>query len=219
VPNETALTLTLQHGLHQLQLDLTAQQQEKLLGYVSLLHKWNKAYNLTAVREPDEMLVKHILDSLTVVPFCDSVKALLDIGAGAGLPSVVLAICFPNMQVYGLDSNIKKTRFMQQVVYELTLSNLQVVHARADTSKLTQTFDVVISRAFSSFSEFVELALPRLTPHGKIYAMKGRYPESELAEASLLCDINKVIPLTVPYLQEDRHLIVASALLSNGKVK
>ena len=211
MPSESELALRLQQGLDQLQLALSAQQQGQLLAYLSLLQKWNKAYNLTAVRDIDEMLVKHILDSLSVAPFCGAATSLLDIGAGAGLPSVVLAIVYPGMQVSGLDSNIKKTRFMQQIGYELKLTNFHVLHARADTADLSTTFDIVISRAFSSFSDFVTLALPRLVPGGQIYAMKGRYPESELAEASSLCDINSVIPLSVPYLSEERHLITATA--------
>ena len=215
MPNEPALTQLLQQGLDQIQLALSEQQQEQLLLYVALLQKWNKAYNLTAVRDPEEMLIKHILDSLSVVPFCGEARSVLDIGAGAGLPSMVLAIVYPGLTVFGLDSNIKKTRFMQQAGYELTLSNLHVVHARANTVELTHTFDIVISRAFASLFDFVELALPRLTSKGQIYAMKGRYPESELAEASSLCDINKVIPLSVPYLPEERHLIIATALSTN----
>ena len=211
MPNESALALLLQRGLDQIQLALSEQQQEQLLLYVGLLHKWNKAYNLTAVRDPEEMLIKHILDSLSVVPFCGEARSMLDIGAGAGLPSIVLAIVYPGLRVSGLDSNIKKTRFMQQVSYELNLSNFYVVHARADTAELTQTFDIIISRAFASLFDFVELALPRLTPKGQIYAMKGRHLESELAEASSLCDITDVIPLTVPYLPEERHLIIATA--------
>ena len=215
MPNESALALRLKQGLAQLDLVLTEKQQEQLLIYLGLLQKWNKAYNLTAVRDPEEMLIKHLLDSLSVASFCASAHSLLDIGAGAGLPCVVLAIVYPKLQIWGLDSNIKKTRFMQQVAYELRLENFQVIHARADTKEVTQTFDVVISRAFASLSDFVTLALPRLALQGQIFAMKGRYPESELAEASSLCDINKVISLSVPYLAEERHLIIATALSTN----
>ena len=111
MPSESELAQRLQQGLDQLQLALSAQQQGQLLAYLSLLQKWNKAYNLTAVRDIDEMLVKHILDSLSVAPFCGAATSLLDIGAGAGLPSVVLAIVYPAMQVSGLDSNIKKNAF------------------------------------------------------------------------------------------------------------
>lgn len=211
MPSDHELTRRLEQGLDQLSLTLSATQQQQLLTYLALLQKWNKAYNLTAVRHPEEMLTKHILDSLSVAPFCRSAKSLLDIGAGAGLPSIVLAIVYPELQVWSLDSNIKKTRFMQQVDYELGLTNLQVVHARADRADLAQTFDIVISRAFASLIDFVKLSLPRLSADGQVYAMKGRHPESELAEASSLCDINSVIPLTVPYLSEERHLIIATA--------
>jgi 16S rRNA (guanine527-N7)-methyltransferase len=211
VPKKSALALRLKQGLDQLDLALSEQQQEQLLTYLGLLQKWNKAYNLTAVRDPEEMLIKHILDSLSVASFCASAHSLLDIGAGAGLPCVVFAIVYPKLQIWGLDSNIKKTRFMQQVAYELRLENFQVTHARADTKDVTQTFDIVISRAFASLSDFFTLALPRLAPKGQIFAMKGRYPESELAEAASLCDINKVIPISVPYLSDERHLIIATA--------
>lgn len=211
MPSEPELAWRLEQGLDQLQLTLTVQQQKQLLNYVALLQKWNKAYNLTAVRDPGDMLIKHIFDSLSVVPFCQTAKTLLDIGTGAGLPSVVLAIAYPDLEVWALDSNIKKTRFVQQVGYELALTNLHVMHARADTPGLTYTFDIVISRAFASLLDFIRLGLPRLSANGKIYAMKGRYPDTELAEASSLCDIKRVIPLTVPCLTEERHLVIATA--------
>lgn len=216
VPSDSAHKL--REGIAGLKLVVSRDQQELLLNYLSLLQKWNKAYNLTAVRDPNEMLVKHVLDSLAIVSYCRSAGTLLDLGAGAGLPSVVLAIVCPEMGVWALDSNIKKTRFMQQVAYELSLNNLRVIHARADSQALTQTFDIVISRAFAALSDYVQLALPRLNTHGQIFAMKGRYPESELAEAAPLCDIKDVIPLSVPFLEEDRHLIIAGAMSSTEKV-
>ena len=199
---------TLHAGVTALNLNLSAEQEKKLLAYVALLDKWNKVYNLTAVREPEAMVTQHLLDSLSVLPHLGAAKSLVDVGAGAGLPGIPLAIARPDLQVTLSDSNHKKTTFMQQACLELGLKNATVVCERVERVQLAQKADAVISRAFSELKEFARLAAHLVAPGGRLLAMKGVYPHEELAQLPANIKVENVIPLTVPGLDANRHLVV-----------
>jgi 16S rRNA (guanine527-N7)-methyltransferase len=192
-------------GVAEMGLDVSRGTQEKLLQYLSLLNKWNMVYNLTAVRDPLEMVTLHLLDSLSVLPHI-KVKSLLDVGSGGGLPGIVLAICLPQLQVTTIDAVQKKAIFMRQVKGELGLSNLEVVHARVENFQPSEKYDAIISRAFSDLTLFVALTKHLLVQNGQWLAMKGQVPHLELEALSL--KVNKIIPLIVAGLQAERHLIV-----------
>lgn len=197
-------------GIAEMRLEISAEAQQKLLAYLALLQKWNKVYNLTAVRDPIEMVTLHLLDSLSVLPYVKA-KSLLDVGSGGGLPGIVLAICLPSLQVTTIDTVQKKVIFMRQVKGELKLDNLQAVHARVESFKPAQKYDAVISRAFSELGLFVKLTKHLLAQNGQWLAMKGQVPHHELGIAeleSLNVKVQKVIPLTVAGLEAERHLVV-----------
>lgn len=206
----------LAEGVAEMGLDVSAEVQQKLLAYLALLQKWNKVYNLTAVRDPNEMVTLHLLDSLSVLPHVQ-VKNLLDVGSGGGLPGVVLAICLPSLQVTTIDTVQKKAIFMRQVKGELGLDNLQVVHARVESFKPAEKFEAIISRAFSELALFVKLTKNLLAQNGQWLAMKGQVPHHELDAlkleslnilGSLNIRVQKIIPLTVAGLDAERHLVV-----------
>lgn len=199
---------TLHAGVTALGLDLDARQEQQLLAYVALLDKWNKVYNLTAVREPEAMVTQHLLDSLAVLPHLAAAGTLVDVGAGAGLPGIPLAIARPDLRVILTDSNHKKTTFMQQACVELGLANASVVCERVERVELPVKADAVISRAFSDLKEFARLAGHLLAPGGRLLAMKGIYPHEELAQLPANVKVKQVIPLTVPGLEANRHLVV-----------
>jgi 16S rRNA (guanine527-N7)-methyltransferase len=184
-------------------LPLAESQVEAMLKFINLINKWNKAYNLTAVRDPLEMVDLHLLDSLAILPHVKSPR-LADIGTGAGLPGIPLAICLPDCQFTLVDSNSKKTRFVQQAVLELQLKNVEVVHSRVELFKPQHLFSTVISRAFANMGDIVNLTGHLLAEDGLLLAMKGQIPEQELAELSL--DYT-VIPLNVPGIDAERCLI------------
>lgn len=186
-----------------LQVSATAQQQ--LLTYLALLQKWNKVYNLTAVRDPEAMVTLHLLDSLSVLPYIDDTP-LLDVGSGGGLPGVVLAIVKPDLQVTTIDTVQKKAIFMRQVKGELGLDNLTVVHSRVEQFLPEQLFGQVISRAFSDVALFMQLTEHLLLDGGKWLAMKGQVPTKELSAIDV--QPTKVIPLDVANLDAERHLLV-----------
>lgn len=197
-------------GIAEMELDVSAEAQQKLLAYLGMLQKWNKVYNLTAVRDPVDMVTLHLLDSLSVLPYV-KVKNLLDVGSGAGLPGIVLAICLPSLQVTTVDTVQKKAIFMRQVKGELGLHNLQVVHARVESFKPAEKFEVIISRAFSELALFVRLTKNLLDQKGQWLAMKGQAPHHELETVefeSLNLKVQKIIPLTVAGLGAERHLVV-----------
>lgn len=222
---EASLDAVLSTGLHTLNLQCALDVQAKLLDYVHLLDKWNRVYNLTAVRDPTQMVTRHLLDSLTVLPFLNEEQGkeqkgqqILDVGTGAGLPGIPLALLsaqtHPERSFVLLDSNSKKTRFMQQAVVELTLENVQVVHARTETFDLEQAFDVVLSRAFASVADMLAGAGSHCKPGGVMLAMKGADPSAECENLDAAFVVEKVHQLQVPGLNEERHLVCLRSLIS-----
>lgn len=203
----SALAKPLVVGLDQLGLQLSAPRQAQLLDYLALLGKWNRVYNLTAVRHPDAMLNRHLLDSLTVLPHVHGSR-LLDIGSGAGLPGMVLAIVRPDLHVTLLDGNGKKTRFCLQVKAELKLDNVEVVHARYGEYQPDQGFDTLTARAFGSLQDLVENALALALPGARLLAMKGHYPYAEIDALDDATHCLQALELAVPGLDAERHLII-----------
>lgn len=206
-----ALGSVLRQGLADLRLDINARQFQQLLDYLELLQKWNRVYNLTAVRSPHEMLTHHVLDSLAAVPPLAQyarqyeVKAVLDVGSGGGLPGVVFAICLPELAVTCVDAVGKKAAFIQQVAAGLGLYNLKGVHARVE--QLQQQFDVISSRAFASLKDFTDCSRHALADKGVWLAMKGKYPQEELQELPPSVDVFHVEQFHVPGLSAERCLI------------
>ncbi len=195
-------------GLSALGVALDSAQQQNLLEYIALIVKWNKVYNLTAVREPEAMIGHHLLDSLAVLPHLTGVQRLIDVGSGAGLPGIPLAIARPEMRVVLLDSNHKKTAFMRQACLELGLTNAEVVCERVEKWQPQVKYDAVISRAYSELKEFVRLSAHLVAKGGKLYAMKGVYPVEEIAQLKDSAKVEAVIALTVPGLEAQRHLVI-----------
>ena len=202
-PQYLKLQPQLQQALSELKLPLSDEQQLQLLYYLQQLLFWNKAYNLTAIKDDQQALIKHIFDSLSIVPFLPA-GDLLDIGTGAGLPAVIVAICQPQRAVTALDSNQKKIRFIKQVASELGLKNLTPVASRIETH--AGTYQVITSRAFASLVDFVTHSQSKLADNGIICAMKGVEPVDEIQALQNEWQINTQV-LTVPQLHESRHLI------------
>ncbi len=202
-----ALELQLSQGVDALGLQavVNAHMQQQCLAYMDLLQKWNKVYNLTAVRDPQEMLRLHVLDSLSVVPHIQAGN-LLDVGSGGGLPGIIVAITRPDVQVTTIDTVQKKTIFMRQAKAELGLDNLQVVHGRVEAYQAPSPFTQIISRAFSEIALFRQLTRHLLAEDGRWLAMKGLLPTEELSQAGVIP--SQVIRLQVPQLDAERHLIV-----------
>lgn len=200
-------TAELTHGLAELKLDLTQEQIARLESYLALLAKWNQTYNLTAVREEERMVSYHLLDSLTLVPQLNGGTRLLDVGSGGGMPGIPAAIARPDLQVVLLDSNHKKTTFLRQAVIELKLDNVEVVTNRVEAYQPDQKFDRITSRAFAELAEFVKLTRHLLAPGGQYVAMKGVYPYEEIALLPEGFAVAEVLPLTVPGLDAERHLV------------
>lgn len=204
-----ALQSQLESGLQQLGLTLPVQAVEQLMHYLSLLQKWNKVYNLTAIRDPQEMLVKHLLDSLAVVPQISG-QRLIDVGTGGGLPGIPLAICYPERQVDLLDSNSKKTRFLIQAKAELKLENTLVLHSRVEEYQPTELYDGVISRAFASMEDMLHWTKHLLADDGHWWAMKAQKDFEDYSKLAGLVNIDEMIDLQVPGLNAERILIKAS---------
>ena len=198
----------LQHGIEQLGITLDADAQRKLLDYLALLHKWNRVYNLTAIRDQQQMVSHHLLDSLAVMPHLWKGR-WLDVGCGAGLPGLVLAVVQPDWRFVLLDSNSKKTGFVQQAIIELGLQNVSVHCKRVEDWQPEDKFDGIISRAFSELGEFLRSTRHLMAPQGCWAAMKGA-PEQELEEVPDGCRVEQVIPLQVPGLHAARSLVIAS---------
>ena len=197
----------LARGLDALGLALTPAVRSKLLDYLALIEKWNRVYNLTAVREPRQMLAHHLLDSLAVAPHLTG-ATLADVGSGAGLPGIPLALARPQLAVTLIESSHKKAAFLKQAAIELELANVEVVNARVEAWAAPRRFDVVISRAFSDLPEFVALAGRLCADGGVLAAMKGVHPFEELAQLPAPYRTRTVIPLTVPGLDAERHLVL-----------
>ena len=197
----------LQRGLIALGMTLERDIQPRLLDYVALIEKWNRVYNLTAIREPEKMVSHHLLDSLAVAPHLHA-KRLLDVGSGAGLPGIPLALAHPDMHVTLLDSNHKKAAFLNQAVMELKLKNAEVCAERVETWQAQNKFDVIISRAFSDMSEFVRITRHLLAPGGIYAAMKGLHPYEEIDKLPPGCKVQRVLPLAIPGLEGARHLVL-----------
>lgn len=213
---EATLQNKLEAGLQAMSLQIDADKHAKLIAYLLLINKWNKVHNLTAIRDPLEMVTLHLLDSLSVLPHVQALapKSLLDVGAGAGLPSIPLAICLPHLQVSAIDSVAKKTSFMRQVKGELALSNFQIEVGRVEALKKPTKFDVIISRAFSEVGLFVKLTKHLLAENGQWLAMKGVVPEHEFEHQAFKAAnvrVNKIELLKVAGLDAERHLVFLSA--------
>ena len=205
-----SLASELQQGITALKLKISPRDQQRLLDYLALLQKWNKVYNLTALREPEKMVSHHLLDSLAVVPH---IKAhhILDVGSGAGLPGIPMAIARGDWRVTLLDSSHKKAAFLKQAAIELKLSNVTVCCERVEAWQPEQKFDLIISRAFSDLVEFVTLSKPLLQEGGIFAAMKGIYPHEEIALLPNGYRLERVIPLKIPGLETQRHLVMVKA--------
>lgn len=193
-------------SLDALELDLSVEKIDKLMSYLTLLQKWNKVYNLTAIRDPKEMLIKHLLDSLAVVPHIEGHR-IIDVGTGGGVPGIPLAICFPEKQIDLLDSNSKKTRFLIQAKAELDLKNTQVIHSRVEEYKPEPLYDGVISRAFAAMEDMLHWTNHLIPNEGVWWAMKAQKDFEDLSKLPGLVRIEKVIELEVPHLHAERMLI------------
>lgn len=211
---EPELRATLVAGLHALALELNEVQIEQLLAYQAMIAKWTRVYNLTAVRDPGEMMTHHLLDSLAAVPalqrYLQSAglehgSSLLDVGSGAGLPGVVIAVCCPTVAVTCVDAVAKKAAFIKQTSLAFKLPNLTGLHARVET--ITQPFDMICSRAFASLADFTAWSAKALAPNGVWMAMKGRHPLEELQTLPRNIAMFHVEQLTVPGLQAERCMV------------
>ena len=211
---QTGLQTLLNEGIEQLGIAVTSAQRQKLLDYVALLGKWNAVYNLTAIRDPRQMLIQHILDSLAIIPFITrrtGPQSALDVGSGGGLPGIVMAIVLPDWQVTLNDIVHKKTAFQSQAKLQLGLTNLSVVTGRVENLhpgvEVPGLFDVIVSRAFAELSDFVTLARHLVADNGRIWAMKGIRPDAEIARLPADTKVCSIERLRVPMLDAERHLI------------
>lgn len=201
------LTEQLQQLIDQTDLTISLAHQAQLVSLVELLNKWNKAYNLTSVRDPREMLVKHIMDSVVVSPHLDG-NRFIDVGTGPGLPGLPLAILNPDKEFFLLDSLGKRIRFIKQVIHDLGLKNVTPVQSRVEEFQDNQGFDGVISRAFASLDDMLDWCHHLPHSQGKFYALKGVIPDAELAHLKAELALDVIHPLVVPELDGERHLVV-----------
>jgi 16S rRNA (guanine527-N7)-methyltransferase len=197
----------LERGLEALHLELSPETQRRLLEYLALIRKWNRVYNLTAVREEQKMISHHLLDSLAVIPHV-AAASIVDVGSGAGLPGIPLALAMPHSTVTLLEASQKKAAFLRQTAIELGLANVSIVCERAETWRPHTDFAAVISRAFSGLPEYVAVALHLCAKDGVMAAMKGVYPHEEIAQLPPGVRLRAVIPLDIPGLEAQRHLVL-----------
>jgi 16S rRNA (guanine527-N7)-methyltransferase len=197
----------LRRGLLALGVASSDEQVARLERYLALLEKWNRVYNLTAIREPERMVTHHLLDSLAILPHVRGPR-VLDVGSGAGLPGIPLAIASPGLAVTLLDSNHKKVAFLQQAIAELQLANATVVAQRVESWQTGERFETVVSRAFADLGEFVSAAARLLAPGGMIAAMKGVHPHDEIERLPAGFRVRAVLKLDVPLLDAERHLVL-----------
>ncbi|MBV8872649.1 MAG: 16S rRNA (guanine(527)-N(7))-methyltransferase RsmG [Metakosakonia sp.] len=191
-------------------ISLTDHQKNQLVAYVEMLHKWNKAYNLTSVRDPNEMLIRHILDSIVVAPHLQG-EQFIDVGTGPGLPGIPLSIVLPDAHFTLLDSLGKRVRFLRQVQHELHLTNITPVQSRVEDFPAEPPFDGVISRAFASLNDMVNWCQHLPGTQGKFYALKGLIPNDEIDTLPAQFSVESIVKLDVPHLEGDRHLVVIKA--------
>ncbi|MEN0628443.1 16S rRNA (guanine(527)-N(7))-methyltransferase RsmG [Phytobacter ursingii] len=191
-------------------ISLTDHQKNQLVAYVEMLHKWNKAYNLTSVRDPNEMLIRHILDSIVVAPHLQG-ERFIDVGTGPGLPGIPLSIVLPDAHFTLLDSLGKRVRFLRQVQHELHLTNVTPVQSRVEDFPADPPFDGVISRAFASLNDMVNWCQHLPGTQGKFYALKGLIPNDEIDTLPAQFSVESIVKLAVPHLEGDRHLVVIKA--------
>ena len=197
----------LERGIHSLGVPCTAEQIKQLLIYLQMLERWNKAFNLTAIRDPLQMVRLHLLDSVAIHPHIQGVKQIIDVGTGPGLPGIPLAILNPQINFILLDSNGKKTRFLFQAISELRLTNVQEVNQRAERYQPDSQFDIVLSRAFSSIPDMLQQCKHLVTSEGCFLAMKGKKPNSELSQITKAYKVVDLSRLDVPQIDGERHLI------------
>ncbi len=207
-PDPDLLETLLLKGCREIGIGLDETRVRQLLAYLSLLSKWNAVYNLTAIRSPEAMVTHHILDSLAVADALKETKSLLDVGSGGGLPGIVIAIMYPDMPVSLIDIVQKKTAFLSQVRAELHLKNVMVHTGRVEKLQTAEKFDGIISRAFSDLSLFASLSEHLLSDGGRFYAMKGMLPKEEIEALPAGLKVKAVVPLKVPFLDAERHLLV-----------
>ncbi|MES2562367.1 MAG: 16S rRNA (guanine(527)-N(7))-methyltransferase RsmG [Pseudomonadota bacterium] len=207
------LKAELAQGLQVMGITTTCEIRSKLLAYLALIQKWNRVYNLTSVRDPAGMLTHHVLDSVAVAPHVHG-STVLDVGSGAGLPGIPIALVLPQMQVTLLDSNQKKSTFQQQAVIELGLNNVEVVNARTQSWDTRRVFDTLLSRAYAEIADFVAAAARLCAPGGVLAAMKGAYPTAELERIPAGYAVEQVIPLAIPGLAAARHLVMVKRVAS-----
>lgn len=201
------LAKTLTRDLETMGVVLDTAARGKLLEFLELLAKWNKIYNLTAVRELEQMIPRHLLDSLAVLPYLRG-QRVLDIGSGAGLPGIPLALARPDSQFVLLDSNAKKIRFITQAVHELKIANVEVVNAAVEKFQPPAKFDTLVARAFAAIPDMLSSCRHLCAPGGVVLAMKGVFPQEEIAAVGPEFGVSRVIPLHVPGLDAARHLVV-----------
>jgi 16S rRNA (guanine527-N7)-methyltransferase len=202
-PNQQELEL----GIKTLGLNCSTHQVEQLIAYLEMLQRWNKAYNLTAIREPIQMVRLHLLDSLAVHPFIKDAKDIIDVGTGPGLPGIPLAILNPDINFTLLDSNGKKTRFLFQAINDLSLANAKEINQRVEKHQPEQLFDIVLSRAFSSISDMLTQCNHLVCDSGYFLAMKGKKPDSELSQIAKDYKVVDLSQINVPQVDSERHLI------------
>jgi len=203
---DNALLKVLKNSLKNCDLAVSEEQQQQLIRYVLMMHKWNKAYNLTSVREPRQMVIKHIVDSIVVAPFLDKTH-YIDVGTGPGLPGIPLAIMCPDKRFILLDSLGKRVRFMKQVAYELKIDNIQPVQSRVEDFIPDVEIDGVLSRAFASLKDMLHWCQHLVDSHGVFVALKGQLPTEELDELPLGYALLETIKLDVPGLEGQRHIV------------
>jgi 16S rRNA (guanine527-N7)-methyltransferase len=205
---ETDIAVALDDGLGALGLGLSKAQKTQMLSYVELLEKWNRTFNLTAIRDKRQMVAVHLLDSLAILPHIAPTARLADVGSGAGLPGIPLAIALPGAQVTMIDSVAKKTAFVQQAIGELALKNAQAHGGRAEHLKPGTPYDIVVSRAFAELRDFAECSRHLLSKNGRLLAMKGLYPHDEIARLPQDIAVVETLRLNVPGIAAERHLII-----------
>ena len=197
----------LQSGLKEMGFDLSGEQQDKLLAYVEMLKKWNKTYNLTALRDESQIISHHLLDSLTLPPYLEGAQTMLDVGSGGGQPGIPAAVCRPDLQITLLDANTKKTSFLQQAAIELELKNVHVVSGRVEAVQGLRA-DVITSRAFAELADFVNWTAHLLQDGGCWAAMKGVYPAAEIDRLPDSVCVERVDKIRVPQLNAERHMVI-----------